>query len=65
MALLPPRQRAVIVLRYLEDFSVEETAAILSCGKGTVASQANRALAKLREAVSQLDDVDDLTGVGT
>jgi len=65
LAALPPRQRAVIVLRYFEDFSVEETAAILACGKGTVASQASRALAKLREAVSHLDGVEDLTGVGS
>lgn len=52
---LPPRQRAVIILRYLEDLSVDETAAILECRKGTVASQANRALAKLREALPHHD----------
>ncbi|WP_144127724.1 SigE family RNA polymerase sigma factor [Catellatospora sichuanensis] len=48
---LPPRQRAVLILRYFEDLSVEETARILSCRRGTVASQANRALTKLRELV--------------
>jgi RNA polymerase sigma-70 factor (sigma-E family) len=48
LSALPPRQRAVLVLRYFEDLSVEETAAVLSCRQGTVASQANRALAKLR-----------------
>jgi RNA polymerase sigma-70 factor (sigma-E family) len=52
---LPPRQRAVIILRYLEDLSVDETAAILECRKGTVASQANRALAKLRDALPHHD----------
>lgn len=48
---LPPRQRAVLVLRYLEDLTVEETAAILGCRPGTVASQASRALSKLRDTI--------------
>ncbi|MGX6607878.1 SigE family RNA polymerase sigma factor [Micromonosporaceae bacterium Da 78-11] len=48
---LPARQRAVLVLRYLEDRKVEETAEAMGCRPGTVASQASRALAKLREPV--------------
>jgi RNA polymerase sigma-70 factor (sigma-E family) len=52
---LPPRQRAVIVLRYLEDYSLLQTAAVLGCSTGTVASQANRALAKLRELIPAID----------
>ncbi|MBW6438033.1 SigE family RNA polymerase sigma factor [Actinoplanes hulinensis] len=48
---LPARQRAVLVMRYLEDRSLEETAEVLGCRPGTVASQASRALSKLRELV--------------
>lgn len=40
---LPPRQRAVIVLRYYEDLSEEEIADILSIAAGTVKSHANAA----------------------
>ena len=56
---LPPRQRAVLVLRYLEDMSVEQTAAVLGCRPGTVASQASRALAKVREVIHPLNSTDE------
>jgi RNA polymerase sigma-70 factor (sigma-E family) len=48
LAELPPRQRAVIVLRFWEDLTDAQAAAILGCSASTVRSQAARALAKLR-----------------
>jgi len=50
LAGLPPRQRAVLVLRYFEDLSEIQIAAELGCTVGTVKSQAARGLAKLRTA---------------
>jgi RNA polymerase sigma-70 factor (sigma-E family) len=49
LAVLPPRQRAVLVLRYWQDTSETEIAALLGCGVGTVKSQASRGLKRLRE----------------
>ncbi|WP_422772511.1 SigE family RNA polymerase sigma factor [Plantactinospora sp. WMMC1484] len=57
LQMLPPRQRAVLVLRYLEDQTVEQTAAALGCRPGTVASQASRALSKLRELVPEFAEL--------
>ncbi|GAA3249422.1 SigE family RNA polymerase sigma factor [Nonomuraea helvata] len=45
---LPRKQRAVLVLRYYEDLSDQEIADILGISRGTVRSQAARALDKLR-----------------
>ena len=46
---LPPRARAVVVLRYYEQLSEAETAQTLGISVGTVKSQSNRALRMLRE----------------
>jgi RNA polymerase sigma-70 factor (sigma-E family) len=49
LRILPPRQRAVIVLRYFLDLSEAQTAQALDCSLGTVKSTSSKALAHLRE----------------
>jgi RNA polymerase sigma-70 factor (sigma-E family) len=46
---LPPRQRAVLVLRYWEQLTEAEIAAVLGWPEGTVKSAASRGLHRLRE----------------
>lgn len=48
LAGLSRQQRAVVVLRYVEDLSIAETATILGCSQATVRVQSGRALAALR-----------------
>lgn len=48
---LPPGQRAVVVLRYWDDASVEQTAAVLGLSHGTVKSQSAKGLQALREVL--------------
>jgi RNA polymerase sigma-70 factor (sigma-E family) len=52
---LPPRQRAVVVLRYYQDLPEAEVAAVLRCSVGTVKTQASRGLARLRTLTSGVD----------
>lgn len=52
---LPTRQRAVLVLRFLEGLSVEETAEVLKCRPGTVKSQSSRGLATARALLAAED----------
>jgi RNA polymerase sigma-70 factor (sigma-E family) len=51
LAVLSPRQRAAVVLRYFEDLPEAEIAAILRCRPGTVKSLLSRSMARLRGAL--------------
>lgn len=57
---LPAGQRAVLVLRFVEDWSDTQIAAVLGCSEATVRSQASRGLVRLRRtaAFSGSADVD-------
>jgi RNA polymerase sigma-70 factor (sigma-E family) len=52
LSALPPRMRAVVVLRYFEGLSTAETALTLDCSEGNVKSQLARALGKLRQLLA-------------
>ncbi len=54
---LPPRTRAVIVMRYWLDMSEHDTALVLGCSPGTVKSTASRGLARLREGLPSTVDM--------
>ncbi|MGD0245971.1 MAG: sigma-70 family RNA polymerase sigma factor [Streptosporangiaceae bacterium] len=49
---LPPRQRQIIELRYLRDFTVKETAEILNIAEGTVGPATTTALRRMRQILS-------------
>jgi len=51
LATLPPRQRAVMALRYYEDLSDDQIADLMHCRPVTVRTQASRALTTLRRAM--------------
>lgn len=56
---LSDRERAVVVLRYLEDLDDEAIAAILKCSRPTVRSLAHRAMPKLRAELSETYGFDE------
>jgi RNA polymerase sigma factor (sigma-70 family) len=56
---LPPKQRAVIALRYFLDLSEPATAEALGCAVGTVKTHTSRALTKLRSTIV-IDTAGDL-----
>lgn len=57
LATLPPRTRAVVVLRYWEDLSIEQVADVLSCSPGNVKRLTSNAMDKLRTVLG-----DEMTG---
>jgi RNA polymerase sigma-70 factor (sigma-E family) len=62
---VPPRQRAVLVLRYYQGLSIDETAEVLGCRAGTVKSQASRGLDRLREVLGSRDiELSETTDTG-
>ncbi len=54
LATLPPRQRAVLVLRFFDDLSEAEIGHMLGCSLGTVKSHVARGLARLRDQQGSL-----------
>ena len=51
---LPQRQREALVLRFFEDLSVEDTAAVMQCATGTVKATVHQALRSLRQRLGVL-----------
>jgi RNA polymerase sigma-70 factor (sigma-E family) len=56
LAELPPRQRAVLVLRYFLDLSEADVAAAMRCSLGTVKSTSSRALARLERTLTTTNE---------
>jgi RNA polymerase sigma factor (sigma-70 family) len=50
---LPARDRAIVILRYFEDYSVEQVAGVLELPASVIKSQTRRSLAKLRDLLAE------------
>ena len=50
---LPPKQREVVTLYYMQHLKYREIAEILNCSEGTVASRLNQALKNLKRKLSK------------
>jgi RNA polymerase sigma-70 factor (sigma-E family) len=59
---LPARQRAVLVLRYWEQLTDAESAAVLDCPEGTVKSAGSRGLARMRELAGDWNETEAACG---
>jgi RNA polymerase sigma-70 factor (sigma-E family) len=59
---LSPGRRAIVVLRYYCDYSIEQTAQILGCSIGTVKSQTSRALGQLRVVLESDSQTSSMPG---
>ena len=57
LSLLPPRQRAVVVLRYYEGLSTAEIADLLGCTEGAVRTFHSRAMSNLRHSQADLEAI--------
>lgn len=57
LLLLPRRQRAVVVLRYLADLTEEEVALALGISVGSVKTHRHRAVARLRQTLSPEEEM--------
>ena len=57
LAELPPRQQAVLVLRFLCDLPVREVAEVLRCSQGTVKSQTSHGLNRMRKVLGPAQPV--------
>lgn len=62
---LPARQAQALVLRYFEDLSVADTAAVMGCAQGTVKALTNRAIRRLQDDPLMADvEISEVRHVG-